>query len=84
MFWLAKQTEETPGRAYAQTSRFELGEWKSYQEQHGIRLIVGVEEGFGNARYIRRRLTQDCPDVPVLDTLAETCQAAVNQLDRWF
>src|SRR5690349_2330032 len=27
-FWLAAQVEEVVGRSYAQTARFELGEWK--------------------------------------------------------
>ena len=81
MFWLASQEEETPGRSYAQTSRFELGEWKQRAcIDKNIKLVVGIEEGFGNARYIRRRLSQDCPEVPVLDSLEATCRAAVNSL----
>lgn len=80
MFWLAAQAEETPGRAYAQTSRFELGEWKNEYQHNGTRLVMGIEEGFGNARYIRRRLNQDCPDVPVLDSLPDTCAKTVGTL----
>jgi len=70
--------EETPGRAYAQTSRFELGEWKARYERSGIKLAIGIEKGFGNERYIRRRLGQDCPDLPVFSSLNETCSAAVG------
>lgn len=81
MFWLAAQVEETPGRAYAQTSRFELGEWKARQEQAGIKLVVGIEEGFGNERYIRRRLGQDCPSVPILSSLRDTCETIVELVD---
>ena len=77
MFWLAKMAEETPGRAYAQTSRFELGEWKMHHQQEKTTLVVGIEDGFGNARYIRRRLEQDCPDVPILESLEETCQKTI-------
>lgn len=77
MFWLAAQVEETPGRAYAQTTRFELGEWKARHQQSGVKLIVGIEEGFGNERYIRRRLGQDCPNIPILSSLKETCQTTV-------
>lgn len=78
LFWLPRQTEPTPGRAYAQTSRFELGEWKRAHQQEGASLVVGIEKGFGNERYIRRRLTQDCPDAPILDSLTETCFTAVG------
>lgn len=80
VFWLAAQTKETPGRAYAQTSRFELGEWKKEHQHGGAKLVVGIEEGFGNARYIRRRLSQDCPDVSVLDSLTETCEKVIEEL----
>lgn len=80
MFWLARQTEETPGRAYAQTSRFELGECKMRHERDGAILVVGIEDGFGNSRYIRRRLNQDCPDVPILDSLQATCVETVERV----
>jgi hypothetical protein len=82
MFWLAKQTQETPGRSYAQTSRLELGEWKVRHERDGTILVVGVEEGFGNARYIHRRLSQDCPEVPIMDSLEEVCKKTVSLLEQ--
>jgi hypothetical protein len=77
-FWLANQTVETPGRAYAQTSRFELAEWKMRHEYEGIKLTIGIEEGFGNARYIKRRFSQDCPDIKIADDLEAMCQNAVE------
>lgn len=80
LFWLAKQTVDTPGRAYAQTSRFELAEWKMRHEYDGANLVVGIEEGFGNERYIRRRLGQDAPKVPILDSLEDACRTAVELL----
>lgn len=81
MFWLAKQTVETPGRSYAQTSRFELAEWKERATRNETRLVVGIEPGFGNERYIRRRFSQDCPSVAVLGSLEETCRRAVELSD---
>jgi len=44
----------------------------------GIKLAVGIEEGFTSSRYIKRRLSQDCSDVPVLSNLEETCRKAVE------
>jgi len=82
MFWLASQTEETPGRAYAQTSRLELGEMKVRHETKAERLVVGIEEGFGNERYIWRRMSQDCPHVPILNNLEDTCEATLDLLKR--
>lgn len=80
MFWLAVQVEETPGRSYAQTSRFELGEWKMRHQYDGAKLTIGIEKGFGNERYIRRRFSQNALDVIVADTLVETCHNAVELL----
>lgn len=77
-FWLAAQVEETPGRSYAQTTRFELAEWKMRHEYDDVKLTIGIEEGFGNARYIRRRFSQDAPDVKIADSLEEMSRNAVN------
>lgn len=80
MFWLAKELVHTCERAYAQTTRFELGEWKARYEQSGIKLVLGIEEGFSNSRYIRRRFSQDCPNINISNNLEETCQEAVKQI----
>lgn len=80
-FWLATQTVETPGRAYAQTSRFELAEWKMKHEYEGAKLTIGIQKYFGNARYIRRRFSQDVPDVKIADSLQEMCENAVDLLN---
>lgn len=77
-FWLAAQVEDTPGRSYAQTTRFELAEWKMRHEYEGVKLTIGIEEGFGNARYIRRRFAQDAPGVPITDSLEDMCRSAVE------
>lgn len=76
LFW----KEHAHRRPYAQTSRFELGEWKMRHQTDGTKLVVGIERGFGNERYIRRRFGQDCPDVPILDNLPDTCEAVVEIL----
>ncbi len=81
-FWLAGQTTETPGRAYAQTTRFELGEWKMRHERDGVKVTIGIEENFGNARYIRRRLGQDAPEIMITDSLEAMCENAVYLLPK--
>lgn len=80
LFWLAKEQEHFPERAYAQTSRFELAEWKVNYQQGNIKLVLGIEEGFSGARYIRRRFEQDCPKIQIQSTLEDTCQEALNFL----
>jgi hypothetical protein len=78
LFWLACEVEHFCDRAYAQTTRFELAEWKLRHERDGARLVVGIEAGFSGERYIRRRLGQDCPAIPICASLEAACQAALG------
>jgi hypothetical protein len=77
-FWLANQVEPTPGRAYGQTSRFEIGEWLVRHIYTGAPLTVGFEEDFGNIRYFRHRFAKSAPDVKFTDNFEELCQNAVD------
>lgn len=78
LFWLAREAVHACDRAYAQTTRFELAECKVRHERDRTRLVVGIEEGFTGARYIRRRLAQGYPAVPLCDTLEDTCRRAAD------
>lgn len=80
MFWLAREIHHTCERAYAQTTRFELGEWKTRHEVSGCQLVIGIEAGFTNARYIRHRFAQDCPTVPICSSLEETCRCTIEKI----
>ena len=59
----------------------ELAEWKVRHEHNGVRIVVGIEEGFSGARYIRHRLGQDCPGIPIVNSLEAACRAVVELLD---
>ena len=78
LFWLAKEAVHNCSRAYAQTTRFEVAEWKMRHELIKADLVVGIEEGFTGAKYIRRRFMQDCPEVPFCDSLEDACKKAVE------
>jgi hypothetical protein len=78
LFWLAREVEHHCDRAYAQTTRFELAEWKVRHERDGVNLVVGIDDGFSGARYVRRRFQLDCPKVPILSTLEDACRAALG------
>jgi hypothetical protein len=82
LFWLAKESIHLCERAYAQTTRFEFAEWKEKHSRTGVKIAVGIEEGFSGAHYIRRRMTQDYPDIPIRDTLEDTCRDAVALIAR--
>jgi hypothetical protein len=89
LFWLAREDEHSCHRAYAQTSRFELAEWKAEHMYNGTKLAIGVEQQdgkdlFTGSRYIRRRMSQDCPEVPIFSTLEETCSEAVRLANHSF
>lgn len=81
LFWLAKEEIHDCDRAFAQTSRFELAEWKVRHQTQGTRLVIGIEPGFTNERYIRRRFGQDCPAVQIFATLKETVKAATELIN---
>ena len=78
LFWLAKEAEHKCNRAYAQTTRFELGECKTWHERDGAKLVVGIEEGYTGAKYIRHVFPKDCPKIPICKTLEETCIKAIE------
>ena len=78
LFWLEKEQEHYCDRAYAQTTRFELAEWKVKHEFAGANIVLGIDEKFTNRRYITIRFNQDCPDVKICKSLIDTCKEAVN------
>lgn len=67
-------------RAYAQTTRFEMGEWKERTMRDGSIMVVGLEQGYTGARYVRIRFSQDCPNVPICDSLEEACERVVQEI----
>lgn len=78
LFWLAKEMEVIPGRVYAQTTRFEISEWKYRHQRDGVKLVLGIEDGFVGDRYIRTRFANDCPEITIHASLEETCREALN------
>lgn len=82
LFWLANEAEHDCRRAYAQTSRFELAEWKLRHQYARAQLAIGIDNAFTGARYIRRRFMQDCPDVRINSSLDATCAAAAELATR--
>lgn len=81
LFWLAREENHICQRAYAQTTRFELGEWNAKQKGNPIFLAVGIEDGFTNGNYIKRRIKQDNPKIKICETLEETCEVALKIIE---
>jgi len=82
LFWLALPSQPpSEGRSYAQTSRFELGEWFARSKQDGrFRLVVGIESGFPGERYIRTRLA-GVQNITICSNLEESIQTLKDTLD---
>ena len=80
LFWLAKEFAHACDRAYAQTTRFEIAEWKAKYEQSKFSLVIGIEEGFTGGRYVKHRVGKDCPEVKILNNLEETCRTALKYI----
>ncbi|OGH48116.1 MAG: hypothetical protein A3A51_01340 [Candidatus Levybacteria bacterium RIFCSPLOWO2_01_FULL_39_10] len=79
LFWLAREEIPIPGRTYAQTTRFEFAEWVTQHKYMKARIVVGIEEGYSGAKYIRKRL-QETPDIPIVDNLEEVCMEALKKI----
>ncbi|MBU1975779.1 MAG: nucleoside 2-deoxyribosyltransferase domain-containing protein [Nanoarchaeota archaeon] len=79
LFWLPKQVTDVKDQAYSKTTRFELAEWKERHIHSGISLVIGIERGFPGQDYIRRRLSQDCPDIIFQETLEDTLDYAIGR-----
>ena len=84
LFWFDKEEKHYCERGFAQTSRFEFGEWKERHLRDGARLALGIywgnenERGFPGKYYLKYRLSQDCPNMKVNLTLEDTCKQAVE------
>lgn len=77
LFWLARETDHVCDRSYAQTTRFELGEWiLRVRSDPYAEIVVGIEDGFTGARYIRHRLENT--RVPVCHSLQGACFIAAK------
>ena len=72
LFWLAKENVHICERAFAQTTRFELGEWFSKAPES---VVIGMEEGFTGAKYIRHRML----GTKIYASLVEACEAVVKK-----
>lgn len=80
LFWLAKPEVKSAERAFGQTTRFEIAEAMMNHIYRRARVVVGIEEGFGNERYIRHTFSKKARDIPLLDTLEETVQVATEMI----
>jgi hypothetical protein len=82
MFWLCREANHDCRRAYAQCTRFELGEAMMRHVRDGVRVVVGIDEGFTNGGYLRHTLAKKAPGIPLAVTLEETVRLAAEAARR--
>jgi hypothetical protein len=60
LFWLANEETHFCDRAFAQTTRFELGEWLA-KSIHAFNnnVVVGIDTKFSGAGYIKHRIEKN-------------------------
>lgn len=69
--WLAKEKEEVKGRSYAQTTRFEIGEWWTKgQNIKDFKMIIGADKNFNGTRYIEYKFKKEYPKFELYDNFS--------------
>jgi calcineurin-like phosphoesterase family protein len=76
--WLANEKEKIEGRTYAQTSRFEIGEW--WVKSNGSNIIIGADSKFDGIKYIDYKFKQNHPDFKLYDNLDDMIKKLKNIL----
>lgn len=82
-FWFATQDSTIPyeaGRAYAQTSRIEIGRLFGWTDYQPFPLVIGFDkdytpQGGGSERYVRTMADEH--NIPVLDTLDDVIDQTI-------
>lgn len=81
VFWLAKEKEKIEGRSYAQTTRFELGEWWSKgQTIKDFKIVVGVQNGFEGVKYINKKFTDVYPKFKLNTNIDDMINEIVDKI----
>ena len=83
LFWLANQNNETPGRTYAQTTRFELGEWiAKHSCDNNINISIGYDSKFHGIQYIKERILYDKLSISVSKTLEQAIDNLIKKIEE--
>ena len=82
VFWLAKEKEKVEGRSFAQTSRFEIGEWFAKgQNIDNFKIVVGYEEGFEGIKYITKKF-KDHYNIDLVKTTSDMIDEIIKNIKK--
>jgi len=81
-FWLAKEKEKVKGRSYAQTSRFEMGEWFGKgQNIDNFEILIGYQEGFEGIKYITKKF-KDQYKIDLIDDKDKFLKELIKKINK--
>jgi len=78
LFWLPQEETHICKRAYAQTTREELGKWFARKETRNINIAMAIEKGFSGEQYLRYVLPSEHPGLVIGNTLEDVCHEALK------
>ncbi len=80
LFWCPEEHEHFCNRAYAQTTRGELGMTLIRHAECSVRanMVVGFAPGFSGQRYWWATFRDLAPKIKIFSSLEETCRAALD------
>ena len=85
VFWLPIEEEVIEGRSYAQTSRFEIGEWFAKgQSILDFKIVVGIENGFSGARYITKKFEDTYSNIKVNNSFEDLIKDITEKIIEKF
>ena len=82
LFWLANKTKEMPHRNYGLTTLFELGEIVGNSATSSIPLVVGIEPGFTNEKYLRYTIKNKAPNAVMANTIKSTVEKVMDMITK--
>ena len=81
IFWLPLAKEQQKGRSYAQTTRFEIGEWWGKKQQNNkINIIVGGNKSFDGLRYIEHKFNEIDEDFKIKNKLDDIVEEIFKKI----
>jgi hypothetical protein len=78
LFWLPREHTHICKRAYAQTSREELGKWFARKETRDVNIAIAIQEGFSGEQYLRYVLPKEHPGLVIGHSLEDVCHEALR------
>lgn len=83
LFWFPGETEHNCQKSYGAMTRVEIGEWIIERKYNpSINIIIGTNGKFSEFKTIRHDIEQKIPEIKIYETLEETCQAAINTIQK--